>query len=1554
MLIVIILFPISLIRRPFSRILTTNNNIVYYNNNSSISINIANNIIHKNRYKYTNQYTTSILIPSISQSILSSSSSSSSLIPTSTIVDQQYPPIKVITININGIKTKLNNMISYIQQHNINISCIQETNLTDGVLNCINNNDITISNHNLTFINTLSIFEKSININDNDKLTRGKGLLILIHNISRNIDILDKFTNNNMITVLIGNTIYVNTYINPSNINNFKSNMINHLIITLNEIISDYPHNNIFVLGDYNYSPNSINTKIIHKLNTGLFTHKWYTIINSKQSKTYNYITFFRKRKNSLPSYNTIDNILMYINDRLYSNIKMFVDANSNLELNTDHNVIHMQHPPIYNYDNYNITMSKPIIKKQNNNLSTRDVFIKLMKSLTFRRYIYLNIGLFNNHNDWLELSQNFRVNDPSYNWNIITNHICNIVNHMNQNTNNMYLNHITSTTIRKHQHLKHQDSHQMKKLKDRFFELTIKINKLTCSNNTLYKNNINHMLNDRDIVNTNIKQLQEKERMKEYGKKMTQMLVLNNYRDSRKAYKLLTDISEYNTTNDLQSNTPQLTVMLDIDTNMLLTKDLDILNNWVRHAKRIVTPIPQLISIITLDNTSNNIINQYIPSQQSISCIAFGSNRDLISFNHHNTSSSIDFIDNNISDDEIRTVLVKSENYKSCGSDYIPVEILKSAILLPNESLSDYQNKIIKDNNVNTQTITQHIINKHKSNTTTCSPIGQLIITKVKAPRNGGFIKIGNILNINQYTTSQNNDDWRRNPFLLALIDIYQSIYSSSTTTTPADWSNSNIIYLHKKGDKRITNNYRPISLIPVYQKVFHTILNRRLMNYLLTNSLIHYEQVGFLPDEETSVQVISLLEILARREAMKQHLEHHHNEININNNNENNNNDPPSKFNSYIVFLDLEKAYDTVPHEDLFNIIENEFKIPQNSLLYSYIKHIYNSSQVRLQFDEKFTEYIKLERGLRQGCPLSPTLFIMFINHIIKKIRYLCGVIIPTHAHSNPNTSQPSIASLWFADDAVAFASSIKQLIDIILLINNELSRYNMKLNFKKCAIMPMFNAVIDDNYKCIIDNEPHLIVNNDIKIPITNQYKYLGHVINNTLDIDYMMSMKRKNCRLDILKSKNACLNKYITVEAKKQLINSTLIPKLLPNPEIWGMTNSKTIILLQKDIDIILKNVLGLGAKNTGATVMHLIRREIGILTVRSIAFTSTIRCYIKFGNKNQCNNTLNFLLHHPPPHHIINNQVYSISKHINILYILFHKFILELSLPTWFKSHINNITLNRLSNQHNNIQQIPSRSDRNSPISNLVINNTTNKPNYILDLKEIIDNITQHDYMTKRLKDMIAENVNNPNYMKKCPTTYNFWLTNNIPGSEHRIRTIETATPSIVIGWNLLHLVRIDAYIYTHRWSSTKSPGIKCIGCKSVNIIEDAYHLLTSCPQWSDQRAQAFRDARSIVCSSKEIITLINDIKHISLINNNNTYNPGDVSIFDDIYADGVKAQEWLQLQSLAFILSGNDVGLYDDNDIRLHQSLVWIWMALFLQSVNDERLQLLSDTGSRF
>ena len=117
----------------------------------------------------------------------------------------------------------------------------------------------------------------------------------------------------------------------------------------------------------------------------------------------------------------------------------------------------------------------------------------------------------------------------------------------------------------------------------------------------------------------------------------------------------------------------------------------------------------------------------------------------------------------------------------------------------------------------------------------------------------------------------------------------------SIESSCYPDIWKRSNIIPVHKKNDKQLVNNYRPISLLPIFGKIFEKIIFNKIYNFLLEENLLNSNQSGFRPSDSCINQLLTIThEIFEVFDC-----------------------NPSLEIRS--IFLDISKAFDKVWHEGL-----------------------------------------------------------------------------------------------------------------------------------------------------------------------------------------------------------------------------------------------------------------------------------------------------------------------------------------------------------------------------------------------------------------------------------------------------------------------------------------------------------------------------------------------------------------------------------------------------------------------------------------------------------
>lgn len=333
-----------------------------------------------------------------------------------------------------------------------------------------------------------------------------------------------------------------------------------------------------------------------------------------------------------------------------------------------------------------------------------------------------------------------------------------------------------------------------------------------------------------------------------------------------------------------------------------------------------------------------------------------------------------------------------------------------------------------------------------------------------------------------------------------------------------PSQWSESNIILLYKKGDPNDIGNYRPISLLPSLYKLFSSVIERKIKVTIEAHQPI--EQAGFRRGFSTVDHIHSIEMVIEKFQEFKRPL--------------------------YIVFIDYQKAFDTLLHSSIWEALLSQ-KVTLDII--EVLKNIYDNCISRVKL-EAIGPPIQIKRGVRQGDPLSPTIFIAVLESIISKLNW---------ENVGININGCYLSHLRFADDIVLLSESTNQLQQMINSLHEESRKVGLEINLNKTNVMT--------NYI----RRPIYLENTSLTY--VDAYIYLGKQIsfnqhNNELEVDRRISITWKKfwCLKEIFKSD-------MPIGTKTRVMNTCLLPSLTYGCQTWKFTRKlkNKIITCQRSME-----------------------------------------------------------------------------------------------------------------------------------------------------------------------------------------------------------------------------------------------------------------------------------------------------------------------------------------------------------------------------------------------
>jgi len=184
-------------------------------------------------------------------------------------------------------------------------------------------------------------------------------------------------------------------------------------------------------------------------------------------------------------------------------------------------------------------------------------------------------------------------------------------------------------------------------------------------------------------------------------------------------------------------------------------------------------------------------------------------------------------------------------------------------------------------------------------------------------------------------------------------------------------------------------------------------------------------------------------------------------------------------------LLFIDYEKSFDNIERQILFNILNSRY-IPDTLL--KAIVDIYTQNKILIKFNNKLSKPVKINKEIRQGCPLSPTLFNIYLDEIITKWQKqdITGIKLK---------KKQQLSTLLFADDQVIIADTEDNLQNVAHKLNQIITECVLTIFVQKTKSMA-FKGRDPVRTKIVIDNKI---------IEKVNLFNYLGNMISYEKELD-----------------------------------------------------------------------------------------------------------------------------------------------------------------------------------------------------------------------------------------------------------------------------------------------------------------------------------------------------------------------------------------------------------------------------------------------------------------
>ena len=327
-----------------------------------------------------------------------------------------------------------------------------------------------------------------------------------------------------------------------------------------------------------------------------------------------------------------------------------------------------------------------------------------------------------------------------------------------------------------------------------------------------------------------------------------------------------------------------------------------------------------------------------------------------------------------------------------------------------------------------------------------------------------------------------------------------------------PKDWKEGHLVKLPKKGDLSNCNNYRGITLLSIPGKVFNRILLDRMKE--VVDGQLRDQQAGFRKNRSCADQIATLRIILEQSEEWKCSL--------------------------LVNFVDYEKAFDSVDRNTLWKIMRH-YGIPPK--IVNLTEKMYDGTNCRIIHEGRLTDSFSIKTGVRQGCLLSPFLFILALDWVMRET---------TTGRRNgiPWTLWTQLDDLDFADDLALLSGNHQQMQQKTRHLAEVSKSVGLRIHPGKTKVMKI-NTKAD--LPITVEDKP---------LEVVDQFTYLGSVLEGGGGTTADIKARLGKARYAFKNLQKIWKDRTITTKTKIRLFNSNVKSVLLYGCETWSPTATCT--------------------------------------------------------------------------------------------------------------------------------------------------------------------------------------------------------------------------------------------------------------------------------------------------------------------------------------------------------------------------------------------------------
>ena len=332
-----------------------------------------------------------------------------------------------------------------------------------------------------------------------------------------------------------------------------------------------------------------------------------------------------------------------------------------------------------------------------------------------------------------------------------------------------------------------------------------------------------------------------------------------------------------------------------------------------------------------------------------------------------------------------------------------------------------------------------------------------------------------------------------------------------------PDEWKTANITAIHKKGNKKLASNYRPVSLTCLICKKMEEITRDHIMKFLKKTGTLSKKQFGFIAGRSTVLQLLKVMDEWTK-------IIDEGGEIDV-------------------IFMDFMKAFDKVPHRRLILKLKS-YGI--DGPLLNWIEDFLKNRKQRVVVNGCKSEWKNVASGVPQGSVIGPLLFVVYINDL-------------------PEVVEAEV--YLFADDTKIFCRIVEDGISTLQEDLNRLQNWSdtwlLKFHPDKCKVMNLHRGKKTNNRKYFMKKLNS--TTEDKELDKVAKEKDLGIITDENLKFEEHIQVKVNKAT----KVMGLIRRSFTTLDTEmfRKLFTALVRPHLEYGQAIWSPIRKKDIISIE---------------------------------------------------------------------------------------------------------------------------------------------------------------------------------------------------------------------------------------------------------------------------------------------------------------------------------------------------------------------------------------------------